>query len=95
MNRDDRQGHDEDTMRKGVVALIHIRRLKLQGSVTQSQVLTSHPARSANVDRPASERQPEVGGAFPWPGIRMLVCPSLGMQETPGELGANTLADVE
>ena len=55
MNRDDRQGHDEDTMRKGVVALMHIRRLKLQGSVAQSQVLTSHPARSANVDRPASE----------------------------------------
>ena len=47
MNRDDRQGHDEDTMRKGVVALMHIRRLKLQGSVTQSQVLTSHPAWSA------------------------------------------------
>ena len=55
VNRDDRQEHEEDTMRKGVVALIHILRLELQGSVTQIQALTSHPAWSTNVDRPASE----------------------------------------
>jgi hypothetical protein len=82
VNRDDRQEHDEDTMRKGVVALIHILRLELQGSATQIQALTSHPSWSVNVDRPASERQPELGVAFPWPGIRMLDCPPLWMQET-------------
>ena len=31
VNRDGRTKHDEDTMRKGVVAFIHILRLELQG----------------------------------------------------------------